>query len=79
VAGGVDVTGVTPSELAAIRDFLGRRDSLAPDARPRVARALADRLAGRVGGLPPGGLTPERLLEAVAAAKDASRYGPPQP
>jgi uncharacterized RDD family membrane protein YckC len=75
----LDVTAVSASELSAVRDFLGRRDTLAPGARPRVAQALADRLAGKIGGLPPGDTSPERLLEIVAAAKDASRYGPPQP
>jgi hypothetical protein len=78
VAGGVDVTAVTPSDLAAVRDFLARRDSLAREARPRVARALADRMAAKVGGLPPGGLPSERLLKAIAAAKDTSRYGSPE-
>ncbi len=77
--GRVDVTAVTPSELAAVRDFLARRDQLARDARPRVARALADRLAGKVGGLPPGGLPSELLLETIAAAKAASQYGSTEP
>jgi uncharacterized RDD family membrane protein YckC len=78
-AAGVDVTAVSPAELAAIRDFLARRDSLHGNARSRVAQALADRLSDKVGGLPPGGMSPERLLETIAAAKDASRYGPSQP
>ncbi len=73
--GRLDVTAVTPSELAAVRDFLARRDTLAREARPRVARALAERMAEKVGGLPPGGLPSERLLETIAAAKAASRYG----
>ena len=69
----VDVTAITADELAAVRDFLARRKSLTADARSRVARALADRLADRVGGLPPGGLPPERLLETIVAAKSRPR------
>ncbi len=79
VGPGVDVTAVTASQLAAIRDFLARRDRLAPAARDRVSRALADSVSGRVGGLPPGGLPPERVLETIAAAKAASRYGSAPP
>lgn len=73
---GIDVTGVSASDLGAVRGFLARRDSLTAEARPRVAQALADRLIAKVGGLPPGGLTPERLLETIAAAKDAPERGP---
>jgi uncharacterized RDD family membrane protein YckC len=70
-ADAIDVTAVTATELAAVRDFLARRDSLSREARPRVARALADRLVDKVGGLPPGGYSPELLLETIAAAKDS--------
>ena len=38
---GLDVTAVTASELAAIREFLARRDRLAREARDRVGLALA--------------------------------------
>lgn len=70
---GLDVTAVTPSELAAIREFLARRDRLAREARDRVGAALASGLRAKVGGLPPGELPPERLLEMIAAAKSAPR------
>jgi hypothetical protein len=40
-----------------------------------VSEALAGSLAAKVGGLPPGGLSPERVLETIAAAKASSRYG----
>jgi uncharacterized RDD family membrane protein YckC len=73
VGHGLDVTAVTPSELAAIREFLARRDRLAREARDRVGAALANGLRTRVGGLPPGELPPERLLEMIAAAKSAPR------
>ncbi len=69
----VDITAITAPELAAVQDFLARRDSLTKDARPRVAQALSERLADKVGGLPPGGLPPERLLETIVAAKSRSR------
>jgi uncharacterized RDD family membrane protein YckC len=75
---GVDVTAVTSAELAAVRDFLARRDKLTAEARVRVSRALADSLSARVGGLPPGGLQPEHLLETIAAAKASGRYGSAQ-
>lgn len=74
---GIDVTAVTASELATIRDFLGRRERLAPDARARVAHTLADGVAGKIGGIVPGSLESERLLETIVAAKAGapSRYG----
>jgi uncharacterized RDD family membrane protein YckC len=74
---GVDVTAVTASELATIRDFLARRDHLTAESRARVSRALAGSVSSRVGGLPPGGLPDEQLLETIVAAKSASgaRYG----
>jgi uncharacterized RDD family membrane protein YckC len=72
---GIDVTAVSPTELATIRDFLGRRHKLTPDARQRVAGALADGIGTKVGGLPPGGYPPERLLEVIAAATATPRYG----
>jgi uncharacterized RDD family membrane protein YckC len=73
VAQGLDVTAVTSTELAAIREFLVRRDNLAREARDRVGLTLANGLRSKVGGLPPGELPPERLLEMIAAAKSAPR------
>ena len=74
---GIDVTAVTPPELAAIRDFLGRRERLASDARARVSKKLADSVSARVGGVAPGSMAPEQLLESIVAAKAAggARYG----
>jgi uncharacterized RDD family membrane protein YckC len=65
-----DVSAVTQEELAAVRSFLERRESFAPDARRGLARGLADRLRGKVSG-PPAGLAPETLLEAIAKVKSA--------
>ena len=73
---GIDVTAVNAAEVAAVRDFLSRRDELVPDARARVAQELAQRLEPKVGGLPPGAHPPEQVLETIAAAKASSRYGP---
>jgi len=74
---GIDVTAVSAAELAAIRDFLARRDRLTAVSRARVSRVLADGIAPRVGGLAPGGVPPEELLEMVLAAKagPVGRYG----
>jgi uncharacterized RDD family membrane protein YckC len=68
---GVDVTAVTAAELAAIRDFLARRDRLTAESRARVSRALADGVGPKVGGLAPGQLSSEQLLETIVAAKTA--------
>ncbi len=75
VPAGIDVTAITASELATVRDFLARRDRLSRDARARVADTLAGTLSPKVGGLPPGRMNAERLLETIAAAKAASGYG----
>jgi uncharacterized RDD family membrane protein YckC len=72
LAPGIDVTAVSPAELGAVRDFLSRRDELVPAARARVAAELAQRLVPNVGGLPPGSLSPEQILETIVAAKDAA-------
>ena len=71
---GIDVTAITASELATVRDFLARRDRLSREARARVADTLAATLSPKVGGLPPGRMGTERLLETIAAAKAASGY-----
>jgi uncharacterized RDD family membrane protein YckC len=65
----VDVTAITPTELAAVRDFLARRKSLSYTVRERSAERLAEAREPEVGGLPPGGLQAESLLETIAAAK----------
>ncbi len=75
VPAGIDVTAITTSELSAVRDFLSRRDRLSGEARARVADTLATTLSPKVGGLPPGRIGAERLLETIAAAKAASGYG----
>lgn len=68
----LDVSGVTPAELAAVREFLARREGLGHQARSELAMRLANGLGTKVGGLPTGTSMPaEQFLEAVAAAKGA--------
>jgi hypothetical protein len=64
----LDLTALSPAELAAVRDFLARRGGLSDDARARVSRTLADALAPKIGGLPPDERTPEWILETIASA-----------
>jgi uncharacterized RDD family membrane protein YckC len=66
----LDATGVTGEELAIVRSFLARRESLAPHARRALAADLADRLRPRVAGVRQG-LADEPFLEQVAAAKSS--------
>jgi uncharacterized RDD family membrane protein YckC len=67
-----DVSAVSPAEVAAIRTFLDRRLTLAPDARARFAYELAHRLATKVSGVP-AGVHPEYVLEGVLVAKEHRR------
>ncbi len=62
---------VTREEQQTIRRFLDRRFDLAPDARRRLARRLAEGLRQRFPGLGPGQLAnPEVFLEVVMRAID---------
>ena len=63
-----DVTGIDADELAMVRHFLGRRYEIDESARNALARQLADGLRPRVPGAPEG-ISPERFLEQLAAAK----------
>lgn len=66
----IDVSTVTAEDLATIRKFLERRDSLGQAARANLASDLAHRIAPKVAGTDPS-LGPEAFLEQVAAAKAA--------
>jgi uncharacterized RDD family membrane protein YckC len=66
--GPLDVSAVTPDDLAAIRSFLDRRSDLPPGVRGDLAHRIATALAPRVGGAVTG-LHDEDLIEQVAAAK----------
>jgi uncharacterized RDD family membrane protein YckC len=63
-----DTSAVTAQELAAVRRFLDRRETLDPMARRMLARRLASALRERVTGAPPE-LGSEPFLEAVARAR----------
>jgi uncharacterized RDD family membrane protein YckC len=69
---GWDVSAITPQELAAVRQFLERRDTLERTARAQLAARLAGGLREKVAGAP-AGIAPERFLETLAHEK--SRRG----
>jgi uncharacterized RDD family membrane protein YckC len=71
-----DVSSVSAEEVATVRQFLQRRATLLPQARERLARELAGRLAPKVVGPSPG-QPPESFLEDLVAAK-AARSSPPR-
>jgi len=66
-----DVSAVTPEELAAVRRFLERRDTLDARARRELAHRLEQGLRAKVAGASPE-LSSESFLEALAMSK-ASR------
>lgn len=72
---GLDVSAITSEEAAAVVRYLERRYDIEPDVRRRLVETLVGRLRPKVAGLPPD-LGGERLLEAIAAAKEGAR--PPQ-
>ena len=65
-----DVSSITAEEVATVRRFLDRRDSLTPDARDRLAMEMATRLGPKVAG-PPKQWEPEAFLEYLVATKAA--------
>jgi uncharacterized RDD family membrane protein YckC len=67
-APGWDVSAVSAQEVAAVRRFLDRRDSLDSAARQTLARRLAAGLAAKVSGTPPG-VDDEQFLEQLAREK----------
>jgi uncharacterized RDD family membrane protein YckC len=70
--GALDVSAVSPDDLAAIRAFLDRRRDLPPGVRGDIARRIASALHPRVGGAT-AHFDDEDLIEAVAAAKARER------
>lgn len=67
-----DVTAVTDADIATVRRFLGRRDTLDGSARAELARRLAEGLSAKVAGAPRDG-SPERFLETLVEAKSGRR------
>ena len=69
-AGLYDVSAVSADDVATVRRFLERRETLAPAARDRLAFEMATRLGPKVVG-PPRQWQPEAFLEYLVAAKAA--------
>jgi len=67
-----DVSAISADELATVREFLSRRGGLRAGPRENLATQLAEALRPRVGGAP-AALSPEVLLEGIAAAKAGGR------
>lgn len=65
-AGRPDTSGLTERDYALLREFLDRRNDLAPAVRSRLAARLAAGLSARL-GLPPD-VAAEQLVERVVAA-----------
>ena len=65
-----DVGTITPAELATVRRFLDRRESIDAKARADLATTLAERLRPKVGGAP-ADLRGEAFLESIVDAKSA--------
>lgn len=63
-----DTSAIDAAELAAVRSFLARRESLTTDARVQIASELAARLRPKVGGAV-GADSPELFLEQLASLK----------
>lgn len=67
-----DVVGITRNDVAIVRQFLARRNSLAPEARATLADDFAAKLRPRVQGVHPT-LSSERFLELLVEAKQLKR------
>jgi uncharacterized RDD family membrane protein YckC len=63
-----DTSQITAEELATVRQFLERRDSIDSAARSELAHTLAERLRPKVTGAP-ANLSREGFLEALVVAK----------
>jgi uncharacterized RDD family membrane protein YckC len=71
-----EASAISPSELAAVRRFLERRETLDPSSRRQLAARLAAGLRTKVSG---DGLDlgPEQFLETLVAARtDQGKRGP---
>jgi uncharacterized RDD family membrane protein YckC len=67
-----DMTAVTEADIATVRRFLGRRETLDNSARAELARRLAEGLSDKVAGAPHDG-SAELFLETLVEAKSRGR------
>jgi uncharacterized RDD family membrane protein YckC len=65
-----DVSAVSGEDVAAVRAFLERRETLRPEARATIAAELCSRLRPRVGGASES-MANEHFLQYLVAAKAA--------
>jgi uncharacterized RDD family membrane protein YckC len=71
VAAALDTTAISDAQIAAVADFLVRRDQLLPAARTTLAAALADGLRPVVAGGVEAAGDPESFLVQLVAARRA--------
>jgi uncharacterized RDD family membrane protein YckC len=67
-----DMSAVSDHDIATVRQFLGRRDTLDRVARQELARRLAEGLSAKIAGAPHDGGA-ERFLETLVEAKSRRR------
>jgi uncharacterized RDD family membrane protein YckC len=67
IAEGLDVSGLTHRDYAAIRAYLLRVPTLLPQRRYDVGKQLVDALMPRLGAVPAHNLPPDVFLQTVAA------------
>lgn len=64
-----DLSGLSPDDFAAIREYLRRRSTLFPDAKKQIARQLTQKAKSAIAlERIPKGVTADRFLEAVYLA-----------
>jgi hypothetical protein len=72
----VNADRLTPADSSVLREYLLRREQLAPAPRSALARELAEALAGRLDAAAPrDGSEADEFLRAVAAAYRARHQG----
>ena len=65
----LDTSAISTAEVAAVADFLARRESLLPEARRTLATSLANGLRARVPGRVEASTTAETFLEQFVASR----------
>jgi hypothetical protein len=67
----LDTSAISTAEVAAVADFLARRETLLPEARRSLAGSLANGLRARVPGRVEASATAETFLEQLVASHGA--------